>query len=283
MRVRWAQLSLDATIFVVGFGAFFWFLVVQPAAMHANLGVLKEALSEAYLALDSFCLLLFGVLLLTGSGSSSAWRIQLLLLTGFATMFLGDILWSLAKVRGYYLPGGLQDVLYLASYLPVAAAGCAQMRAVASPCRETSRTSGALARSLPYAAMSAAFLVLIYLSRGGLGGQATPMIGVVFALTLLLMFRQAVVLRMAEEHYASLVANASDVIMIIGTDGVVRFASPATTRTLGLKPEEISGKSLAELWGGEDGERLRSFLGEIAHTTSASWARWSFGPSGHPG
>jgi diguanylate cyclase (GGDEF)-like protein/PAS domain S-box-containing protein len=268
VRVRWAQLSLDATIFVVGFGAFFWFLVVQPAAIHANLGVLKEALSEAYLALDSFCLLLFGVLLLTGSGSSSAWRIQLLLLTGFAAMFLGDILWSLAKVRGYYLPGGLQDVLYLTSYLPVAAAGRAQMRAVAIPARETSRTSGALARSLPYAAMSAAFLVLIYLSRGGLGGQATPMIGVVFALTLLLMFRQAVVLRMAEEHYASLVANASDVIMIIGTDGVVRFASPATTRTLGLKPEEITGKSLAELWGGEDGERLRGFLGEIARTTS---------------
>jgi diguanylate cyclase (GGDEF)-like protein/PAS domain S-box-containing protein len=94
------------------------------------------------------------------------------------------------------------------------------------------------------------------------------MIGVVFALTLLLMFRQAVVLRMAEEHYGSLVANASDVIMIVGADGVVRFASPAAARTLGLKPEELTGKSLATLWDGEDTERLRSFLGEIARTTS---------------
>ena len=267
LRLPWAQLSLDTAIFVVGFGAFFWFLVVQPAAAHAHLGMLKEALSELYLALDSFCLLLFGVLLLTGSGKAGGWRIPLLLLAGFATMFLGDIAWSLAKVRGYYLPGGLQDVMYLACYYPVAAAGRAQIRAVAMPTRETSRTSGALARSLPYAAMAAAFLVLIYLSSG-LGGQATLMIGVVFALTLLLMFRQAVVLRMAEEHYASLVANASDVIMIIGTDGVVRFASPAATRTLGLKPEEITGKSLASLWGGEDGERLRNFLDEIARTTS---------------
>jgi diguanylate cyclase (GGDEF)-like protein/PAS domain S-box-containing protein len=268
VRVPWAQLSLDATIFVVGFGAFFWFLVVQPAAMHAPLGVLKEALSEAYLALDSFCLLLLGVMLLTGSGIAGGWRIPLLLLTGFATMFIADILWSLAKVRGYYLPGGIQDVLYLACYLPMAAAGREQIRVVTMPAREISRTSGALARSLPYAAMAAAFLVLIYLSRGGLGGQATLMIGVVFALTLLLMFRQAVVLRMAEEHYASLVANASDVIMIINPDGVVRFASPATTRTLGFKPEEITGKRLAELWGGEDGDRLRSFLAEIARTTS---------------
>ena len=267
-RVPWVQLSLDTTIFVIGFGAFFWFLVVQPAAMHAQLGILKEALSEAYLALDSFCLLLLGVLLLTGSGSAGGWRIPLRLLTGFAIMFLADIFWSLGKVRGYYLPGGVQDVLYLSSYLPLTTAGRAQMRAVTMPAPEVSRASGALARSMPYAAMAAAFLVLIYLSRGGLGGQATLMIGVVFALTLLLMFRQAVVLRMAEEHYASLVANASDVIMIIGTHGVVRFASPAATRTLGLKPEEITGKCLADLWGGEDGERLRSFLDEIARTTS---------------
>jgi diguanylate cyclase (GGDEF)-like protein/PAS domain S-box-containing protein len=56
--------------------------------------------------------------------------------------------------------------------------------------------------------------------------------------------------------------------MIVGADGAVRFASPAATRTLGLKPEEITGKSLAELWGGEDGERLRSFLDEIARTTA---------------
>ena len=267
VRVPWVQLSLDATIFVVGFGAFFWFFVVEPAAIHAQLGILKEALSEAYLALDSFCLLLLGVLLLTGS-DNGGWRVPSLLLTAFATMFLGDIIWSLAKVRGYYLPGGVQDVLYLASYLPMAVAGRAQMRAVKPSLRETSRTSGALARSMPYVAMAVAFLVLIYLSRGGLGGQATLMIGVVFALTLLLMFRQAVVLRMAEEHYASLVANASDVIMIIGADGVVRFASPAATRTLGLKPEEITGRSLTQLWGGEDGERLRSFLEEIARTPS---------------
>lgn len=270
VRVPWIQLSLDTTIFVVGFGAFFWFLVVQPAAMHAQLGILKEALSEAYLALDSFCLLLFGVLVLTGSNFAGGWRIPLLLLTGFAAMFLGDIIWSLAKVRGYYLPGGVQDVLYLTCYLPMSAAGRAQMRLGTTPEREISGTSGALTRSMPHAAMAAAFLVLIYLSRGGLGGQATLMIGVVFALTLLLMFRQAVVLRMAQEHYASLVANASDVIMIVGTDGVVRFASPAATRTLGLKPEEISGKNLAGLWGGEDGERLRSFLEEIARTPSGA-------------
>jgi diguanylate cyclase (GGDEF)-like protein/PAS domain S-box-containing protein len=270
VRVPWAQLSLDATIFVVGFGAFFWFLVIHPAAIHEQLGLLKKALSEAYLALDCFCLLMLGVLLLTGAGNVGGRRIPLLLLAGFAAMFLGDIFWSLAKVRGYYLPGGFQDVLYLACYLPVAAAGREQMRAVATPAREASGTSDALARSLPYAAMVAALLVLVYLSRGDLGAPATAMTGIVFALTLLLMFRQAVVLRMVEDHYSSLVANAADVFMIVSTGGVVRFASAAAERTLGLKPEEITGRTLPEIWGGEDGERLRMFLDEVARTTSGT-------------
>lgn len=265
VRVPWSQLLLDASIFVIGFGAFFWYLVVQPAALHAHLGVTKEALSEVYLSLDSFCLLLLGVLLLTGSGNAGDWRIPLLLLVGFTAMFLGDIFWSLAKVRGYYLPGGVQDVLYLACYLPLTIAGREQRRAVAAPAREASRLSDALARSLPYAAMPAAFLVLMYLSRGGLGHQATLMIGVVFALTLLLMFRQSVVLRIAEQHYASLVANSSDVFMIVGASGVVRFASPAASRTLGWKPEEIKGKSLVGLWDDADG-RLRNFVDDIART-----------------
>ncbi len=268
VRVPWVQLSFDAAIFMLGFGAFFWFLVVHPAAMHEQLGFLKGALSEAYLALDCLSMLLLGVLLLTGPGSVGGRRIPLLLLAGFATMFLGDILWSLAKVRGYYLPGEFQDVLYLACYLPVAAAGREQICAIATPTRETTGTSDALARSLPYAAMAAACLVLVYLSRGDLGRPGTVMTGIVFGLTVLLMFRQGVMLRMVEDHYASLVANAADVIMIVSADGVVRFASSAAERTLGLKPERITGRMLPELWGGEDAERLRMFLDEVARSGS---------------
>jgi diguanylate cyclase (GGDEF)-like protein/PAS domain S-box-containing protein len=282
VRVPWIQLSLDATIFVVGFGTFFWFLVIHPAAMHAELGLIKEALSQAYVALDCVSLLMLGVLLLTGAGDAGGPRIPLLLVTGFATMFVGDILWSLAKVRGYYLPGGLQDVLYLWCYVPVAAAGREQMRDIAAPVRAVSNTSAAFARTLPYAAMLAAFLVLVYFARGDIGGPATVMTMIVFALTLLLMVRQGVVLRgdalvrerraarMVEDRYASLIANASDVIMIVGADEVVRFASPAAERTLGLKPEDISGKHLPDLWGGEDGERVRMFLAEVAATTTGA-------------
>jgi diguanylate cyclase (GGDEF)-like protein/PAS domain S-box-containing protein len=76
--------------------------------------------------------------------------------------------------------------------------------------------------------------------------------------------------RMVEERYASLIANASDVIMIVAPDGIVRFASPASERTLGLPPEQITGRRLADLWAGEDAEKLRMFLTELAATSSGT-------------
>ncbi len=282
VRIPWAQLAMDATIFVVGFGAFFWFLVIRPASSVAEVDLLKQILSQGYLALNCLLLLVLGILLLTGAGNARGRRIPLLLLSGFATMFLGDILWSLGKVGGYYLPGGLQDVMYLSCYVPLAAAAREQIRVAALPGRKASHVSDTLGQSLPYAAMLTASLVLAYFTRGDIGGPATVMTMIVFCLMLLLMVRQGVVLRedasnrerraarMVENRYASLIANASDVIMIVATDGALRFASPAAEKTLGLKPDQVAGKSLLDLWAGEDGERLKDFLAEVVATPSGT-------------
>jgi diguanylate cyclase (GGDEF)-like protein/PAS domain S-box-containing protein len=276
VRVRWVQFSLDVMILVAGFGAFFWFLVIRTAASGTEIDVIKNALSQTYIALDCIFLLTLGVLLLAGAANPTGRRVPLLLLVGFATMFLADILWSIAKIRGGYLPGALQDVLYVACYVPLAAAGREQMRtttALAAP-----STSDSLAQSLPYAAMLAAFLVLVSFTRGDIGNPATVMTIVVFGLALLVMVRQGLVLRedaltrerraarMVEDRYASLIANASDVIMIVAVDGALRFASPASERTLGLSPEDVAGKNLLDLWAGDDGERLKAFLAEVAAT-----------------
>src|SRR5262249_42082066 len=188
------------------------------------------------------------------------------------------IVWSLAKMRGYYLPGDSSEVMYLVCYVPLAGAARVQLKWMRARPPATAQNADALARALPYAAMLAAFLMLVYLSGGDVTGASNMMTMVVFALTLLLMVRQSVVrrgdaqvrekraARMVEDRYASLIANASDVIMIVGSDAVARFASPAAERTLGLAPAEITGKSLPDLWSGEDAQKLRAFLAEVAAT-----------------
>jgi len=278
VRVPWLQLSLDATIFVVGFGAFFWFLVIRPVSSATEVDVLKQALSQGYLALNCIILLTLGVLLLSGSADKGGRRIALLLLAGFAIMFLGDILWSLAKVGGYYLPGGLQDVLYITCYAPIAAAAREQMKG--SPAADRAVVSGpdAITQALPYAAMLSAFLVLVYFTRADIGGPATEMTMIVFSLTLLMMVRQALnsrevaltrerrAARIVEDRYASLIANSADVIMIVGADGALRFVSPASQRMFGLSPQHIAGRSLLDLWQGEEAVRINGFLAEVAAT-----------------
>ena len=276
VRVRWLQFSLDVMILVVGFGAFFWFLIIRPAASGTELDTMKSVLSLSYISLNCVLLLTLGVLLLAGANSPGGRRVPLLLSVGFATMFLADILWSVAKISGNYLPGALQDVLYVACYVPLAVAGREQMRPITP--QVESGVSNSLAQSMPYVAILTAFLVLVSLTRGDVGSPATVMTIVVFGLALLVMVRQALVLRedaatrerraarMVEDRYESLIANASDVIMIVAVDGALRFASPASERTLGLKQEDIVGQNLLDLWTGEDSERLRAFLAEVAAT-----------------
>jgi diguanylate cyclase (GGDEF)-like protein/PAS domain S-box-containing protein len=274
VRVRWSQFLLDAVILVAGFGAFFWFLIIRPAEASAEADLLKYTLSQIYIALNCILVLCLGMLLLAGAANQSGRSVPLLLSVGFTTMLLGDVMWSVAKITGHYLSGDMQDVLYVACYLPMVLAGREQMRVTATGTGWN--VPKALAQSLPYGAMLTALLVLVSMTHGDLANPATLMTIIVFGIGLLVMVRQSLVLRedalirerraahMVEERYASLIRNASDVIMTVAVDGSLMFVSPAVERTLGLRPEDLIDKSLLDVWGGDDGERLRAFLGEVA-------------------
>ena len=278
IRVPWVQVCLDTTILAIGFGTFFWFLVIRPAGVHAEPNALKQGLSEAYAGLDCVVLLVLGVRLLTRADGR---RVPLLLIVGFTMMFIADIFWSLAKMGGSYASGGLQDFFYMASYVPWAAAGREQMR-LSERAATTSETADALARALPYAALLIPFLVLVYLARDDIGGSSAGVTIVIFALTVLLMVRQGVILRsdavmrerraarMMEDRFESLIANASDVIMIVEPAGILRFVSPACERTLGFRPDEVLGSSLLDLWRGPDREKLCALLARIAATPAGT-------------
>jgi PAS domain S-box-containing protein len=50
----------------------------------------------------------------------------------------------------------------------------------------------------------------------------------------------------SEEHFRSLIENASDIITILEANGVVRYESPAIERVLGYSPEELVGQNIFE-------------------------------------
>jgi PAS domain S-box-containing protein len=59
-------------------------------------------------------------------------------------------------------------------------------------------------------------------------------------------------LRRREEHFRSLIENASDIITILDHDGRIRYESPSVMRLLGYQPEELIGQNIFEFVHGDD-------------------------------
>jgi diguanylate cyclase (GGDEF)-like protein/PAS domain S-box-containing protein len=279
VRVQWGRLALDATILMLGFGAFFWFFIIEPtAAAERDPDVVKYALTQFYIACNCLMLLAFGVLLMHAGAGPIHRRTLLLLTIGFSAMFLADIVWAMSKVTGTYFPGGLSDAIYLMCYGWLVAAAREHLRGPPAEARGPGALANVLIQGMPYLAMLASFLVLVYLESGAPDDPASAMTVVIFVLTLLVMLRQGVLFRddallrerravgIVEARYASLIENASDVIMIVDVDGRLRFASPAADRCFGVHPDDLVGRSLLEFWGESDRERLASFLADVCAT-----------------
>jgi diguanylate cyclase (GGDEF)-like protein/PAS domain S-box-containing protein len=276
VRVQWGRLALDATILMLGFGAFFWFFVIAPtSAAERDPDVIKYVLTQTYIFLNAIMVLVFGVLLMHGSGGPIRRRTLALMTIGFSAMFLADIVWALSKVTNTYFPGGLSDTIYLLCYGWLIAAAREQLRGGPAEQSSPSAVGSVVISAMPYFAMLASFLVLVYLERDAPANPTHSMTVVIFVLTLLVMVRQGVLSRddallrerravgMVEARYASLIKNASDVIMIADIDGRLRFASPAAERTFSAHPDELVGRNLLDLYVEANRERLAAFLTEV--------------------
>jgi diguanylate cyclase (GGDEF)-like protein/PAS domain S-box-containing protein len=280
VRVQWVRLCLDATILVLGFGAFFWFCVIAPtAAAQREPDVLKYVLTQSYIALNCLMLLAFGILLMHSSSGPVRRRTLVLLTIGLSSMSIADIVWAMSKVNGTYLPGGISDAIYLSCYGWLGAAAREQLRGAPAAVQSApSAFSSALMQGLPYVAMMVSFLVLVYVESSTAASPTNTMTVIIFMLTSLVMVRQGVLSRddallrerraagIVEARYASLIRNASDVIVIIDVDGQLRFASPAAERAFSIHPDDLVGRNVLDLWADGDRDRLAAFLEEVAAT-----------------
>ena len=82
-------------------------------------------------------------------------------------------------------------------------------------------------------------------------------------------------LRKSEEHFRSLIDNASDIVTILGEDGIFRYASPSVQRLLGYAPSELLERNVFELLHPDDlpvvADALARALGEPGTPQSAEF------------
>ena len=67
-------------------------------------------------------------------------------------------------------------------------------------------------------------------------------------------------LERSEERFRSLLENALDIIMVVGFDGAVSYASPSVERVLGYRPEQLTGARALDYVHPDDVPAVRAAL-----------------------
>jgi diguanylate cyclase (GGDEF)-like protein/PAS domain S-box-containing protein len=77
-------------------------------------------------------------------------------------------------------------------------------------------------------------------------------------------------MRVSEERFRSLVQNSTDTTFVMGAEGRIMYASPATLSLFGRKPEDVLGMRATELVHPEDRLRVEAQLTALIETVTVT-------------
>ncbi|WP_377269277.1 putative bifunctional diguanylate cyclase/phosphodiesterase [Peterkaempfera sp. SMS 1(5)a] len=304
----WVCLLLDGWLIAGSLFILSWSLALARIAHGDDGNPLQLSLSLAYPLLDIVLVSVVLGLRFRRGVDRSALNTAL---AGLAVTVVSDALWTFPAVRDGYHSGEVLDAGWFAGSLLFAWAPWASGRRLPRPAGPDSTPRPAPGRSrpaaswfsalTPYLAAAVCTAALLY---NALGVRSMDRVVLVTGCTvgLALIIRQGIMLldnislaqELAEQeaHFRSLVQGSSDVIMIIGADGVLSYVSPAAIGVYGRDPAGLVGRRLLDLvhpddfghvlWavrrflaGGPEAEptarvecRIRSGAGEWLHVES---------------
>ena len=281
-RTERLKFACDAGMVLTGGGAALWYFLVRPTAISASSTPAVVALALVYPLAD--VLLLVGVvtLLYRRPAEGNRWAIRWLAI-GTGLSVLADLAFNLVIAQNGKRGASWTDGIYLATYVAlVAAAELFWRRPEASQRSPEPARSSRLVSGLPFAAAGATYALLLIVALrhwvAPLSGLAIGAIGVSVFLGArqLLTFRQTAELvaeqavRASEARFRSLVQHSSDLIFVIGVDGMIQFASSSAARVIGYEANALVGVALTALAHQDDVELLSTYIRSSARTPGVS-------------
>jgi diguanylate cyclase (GGDEF)-like protein/PAS domain S-box-containing protein len=267
---RW-KLLCDAGMVLSGAGVALWYFVLRPIAGSA---ASPGAITMALLYPMSDLLVLVGIATivlrrpLDDHRGAIAW-----LGVSSALAVVADLAFNLVVIDGGHRSWLGTDLLYFATYLALLISAELFLRSPSThgSAHEHKRLSR-LASVLPFLAAGATYALLCAIA---LRSWVAPLSGVALGAVAvsifigarqLLSFRQnaerlaEAAVRASEARFRSLVQHSSDLIFVVGADGVIQFASSSASRLMGYEPDALVGVELMALAHPDDGDVVRSFI-----------------------
>jgi diguanylate cyclase (GGDEF)-like protein/PAS domain S-box-containing protein len=264
---------LDLAVISVSGVLVFWAAAESPIAPSR---VRPLTHSVAYVTLDLLILFTLVTQLLRVPPRHRAWRGLLAMATGMGFIIFTDS-WGAHQPVGTAMRGGLAHersiigaLVFLAGLLHLVG-----LRGAPEPIPEEPEVKPGGTGLVSFGALTAGYALLAIVALRSQSPLITTLTVGAALLTFMVVVRQLASMRdtlhhersearrEAENRFRSLVANASDVIIVLSRDGVVVYASPSTQRLFGVPPEQLLGEPLERLLHPDEGPTARSFMDEL--------------------
>ena len=273
--------ALDAGTVMLSATVVVWYVILRPVALAEYPSTLEPVVALAYPVSNT--VLLFGVIavLLRRPAKNAGIALRILTLAIFFDA-VADFGYSYQTLENSYFGGQWPDCFYLLSFVLMAFSAHFQYRHARSGQSEVSDEGAEKSPFswLPYVAVGVAYSLVLFVTyrherEHGMESIAWLTAGA-FLITALVVGRQIVALREnsrllgekaareSEARLAALVQHSSDIITIIGRDGVTLYLSPCSERIFGYQARELLGTQLREHLHPEDRQRVLDAIAEIS-------------------
>ncbi len=260
VRIRTA---LDCAVVAVSLFMLGWVVLLAPLYEQGLAGPLERAIALAYPVGD---VVIAAILVLSVSRARPSGRLALGLVgAGLAAQVLADGVFAYGILSGAF-PGYLPIGGWFIGFGLLGLAALAPAGPDAAGWTPREKGSVVLPSYLLLLLAGSSYVVAV------LRGWVPDVTAALCAFTVLLLITARLLLavrenrvllqelRDREEHFRSLVQHSSDLITLVGSDGMVRYQSPSVTRVLGYAPDELVGAPVSAFLHPDDAESTLAAL-----------------------
>jgi diguanylate cyclase (GGDEF)-like protein/PAS domain S-box-containing protein len=263
---------IDAGIITVSVGLIAWVFLIAPYVRSADLGVLERLTSIAY-PLGDVALLAIAVRLAVGSGRRppAFW----LLGGSIIPLLVADALYGYLNLAGTWHEHNPVDAGWIVFYVGWGAAALHPSMArlaVAAPRRRSINARRLMLVGSAVLIPPAALFVEQMLGDVVNGAAIAVASAVTFVLVMIRVagLSREVADARSETRFRTLIDNASEAIIVVGTTGIVQYHTPSSERVLG-DASALDGRPLADRLRSSDADQLQLLLTGSTASTTVEW------------